>query len=428
MMKSHSSLSCWFGFAAAVGSLALAGCTGDESVVQEDTSASALAAPTEGSAEARIEAAVRDIESGRNFEAARGALEQVIENPASTSDQRDDAGLALSRLHEIEGDQQAAIETVEKVLASHPLGSRFAARDRAHRRLRFLLTGSETEPSRPPAEEEVAPIAKVLARHFAEGPDGTTKVNLLLFGRPPETGADLGTFRISGALRDNKREACPLCDDGVSVHTSRSQHSSWVAIPTAAAGDPDQMPTLSSSLTVFYYDLRSNRIPSRYDDFLPLPSKEIAAHIEKGQGLVAVKTRDAAPPVVLIAAPRWALLPDVEAAFAQMTSLPSEPTPVTLSLGLRQNEIRAGVRAIHPELRACYENHLKSVPDARGKMVISFAIDGQGSVREVEPTAASTLADPALQQCFREAFGEMELPAIGKETTVTYPIALSPSR
>jgi hypothetical protein len=199
-----------------------------------------------------------------------------------------------------------------------------------------------------------------------------------------------------------------------------------VSIPATLAAGASKTPNLATALTVFYYDLETNRIPSRYDAYLPMQSARIAAHLEKGEGLIAVKVREGAPPIIVLAAPRWAMLSEVEKAFAAMTELPTEPTPVPLSLALRPKEIHAVVRSTYPQLRSCYETLLASAPDAQGKVVASFAIYPAGTVEDLDMTKDSTLTDATLQGCFKTVFAGMRFPATGRTTTVQYPISLSP--
>lgn len=374
----------------------------------------------------RVEAAVRDIETGHDLDAARGVLEGVLADPAATGDQRDDARLGLSRCYELQGDEEGAVRVVEQLLASHDVSDRYAARELAERRLRVLLTGEDRSAPGPMPDGKVAPVAKALAKHFVPGPDGKTRVEILLFGRAPEEESPLGTFNISDALRELRETACPLCDDPLSVSTSRSQSSSWVSLPSVLAAGPESGPTLPTALTVFYYDLESNRIPSRYDEHLPLPSDQVAKRVETGQGLIAVRTREGAPPVVLLAAPRWALLTEVEKAFAEMRELPTEPTAVDLAPGLRPKEIQAAIRGSYKKLRSCYDRHLESVPDAQGKIVMQFKIDGEGRVKDALPAESSTISDPTLDRCFVDAFSSIVFPSTDDEYTVRYAVALSP--
>lgn len=379
------------------------------------------------SAELKIERAVRDIESGQNLDAARAQLDAVLADPAVSPDLRDDARLALSRLHEIRGEDEQAIVAIEQLLASHRLDAKYAAHQAAERRLRFLLTGSEDSLPRSEARDVIPPIAHRLAGFFTPDSQGTTHVGILIFGRAPETGEPTGAFNIAEALQARKQESCPLCTDGVSVSTSRSQTSSWVMLPAAAAAAPSEGPTYANALTVFYFDLETNRIPSRYDSYLPMRSDDVVARLEKGEGVVAVKVRDGAPPVVLLAAPRWGLLSDVEQAFSKLEELPAEPQSVSVDPKLRSDEIRAVVRGGYPKLRKCYEDLLATDPDARGKVVLGFAIEN-GSAVDVEVDAQSTLTDAALQSCFLGAFRSLRFPAAPGRVTVKYPIALSPDK
>jgi len=400
-------------------------CAGSEAVEPGESTEATESPVISASLGDQIEKAVRDIETGRNLKEARATLDQALVDPTSTSDQRDDARLALSRYHELSGDKEAAVRVVEELLASHRIDMRYAARGLAEKRLRLLLTGSEEDAPRLPADTTVAPVAKALADHFVAGADGSTTVEILIFGRTPDDDDTVGTFNIAGAIREKKQEDCPLCNDSTNTHTSRSQTSSWVSIPAAAAADPAKELTPAKSLTVYYYDLETNRVPSRYDAYLPLPSEQIAAHLEKGEGLIAVKTREGAPPIVVLAAPRWAMLSEVEKAFANMTELPKEPTPVALNPTPRPKEIQAVVRSSYPKMRKCYETHLASVPDARGKIVMSFAIDAEGAVQDLD-SSESTLTDGSLRGCFETVFSGMKFPATGGRVTVKYPISLTP--
>jgi hypothetical protein len=416
-----------------LGMVVMAGCLGVAAGCAQPTDAGAGAAAVEVDpgatvAEGRIETALRDVETGRNLPAARGVLEQALGDEAITSDQRDDARLALSRLYELQGDKEAAIRAVEELLGSYRAETRFASRDLAERRLRKLLTGDEAESPSHRNPGEVAPIAGALASFFAKEKDGTTRAQVLIFGRSPEEGRHSPMLNFSGALQEKRREECPLCTDSVGVNSSVSQVSSWVSIPAALAANPETSPSLGSSLVIYYYDLETNRIPSRYDAHLPMPSEAVARRLEAGEGLIAVRVREGAPPLVLLAAPRWAMLSEVEKAFAQMRELPKEPTPVVIDNRLRSTEIQSVVRSAYPKLRACYETHVAAVPDAEGKIVMGFSIDAEGRAQDVKATEDSTLQDAQLQRCFVEVFGTLTFPAAGKNTTVTYPIALSPSR
>src|SRR5262249_49351781 len=145
------------------------------------------------------------------------------------------------------------------------------------------------------------------------------------------------TFDISDALREIRAEQCPLCDERIRISERVGRSSSWTSIPRERA-------RLESALVVYYYDLDRDKIPSRYDALLPMPTAQIAAYLQKGEALVAAKERPGAPPVILVAAPRAAQLQDVEAQMATWTKLPLGSDGVKLvkiDAELRRDEIRA---------------------------------------------------------------------------------------
>jgi hypothetical protein len=183
---------------------------------------------------------------------------------------------------------------------------------------------------------------------------------------------------------------------------------------------------LATSLTVFYYDLEHNQVPGRYDAHLPIPSEKVASLLTPEQGVVVVKLRPGAPPIVLIAAPRWALLSEVEEVFSNMTEFPTEPKLVPLGPNLRAKEIRSAVRASNPSFRKCYEDLLEKQPDAEGKLVLGFEIEGDGTVEGARIEEESTLRDQQLHRCFVDVARGLSFPALRGKTTVRYPIELRP--
>jgi hypothetical protein len=392
-----------------------------------DTEAQGAAAKSAESSSAialRIEQAERKLDLGREIPAAREALSSVLKDPAATPDQRDQARLGLSRVLEAEGDLEAATSAVEALLAEHGDSRRFALEEAAEKRLRKLLTGSDAEPPTAGAEEpqQVSPFARALSEHFPKPEAGRRDVNIsiLAFGGSQEVSRRLGTFAITEAIRELRRKACPTCNDKLSFNTQSSRSSGWLGIPRSRA-------RLASSLAVFYFDLGSQRIPARYDAELPIPSAQIVAHLSRGAGLVAVRKREGAPPEVLIAAPRPALLPAVEQALAAMTSLPTDPVEVPLSQSLTASEVQAVVRGAFPAYRACYEDLLRRSPTAAGTIPLKFTIQSDGSVTDLGiDTASTTLHDATLEQCLMATTSPLVFPTAPSKTTVVYPIAFSP--
>jgi hypothetical protein len=99
----------------------------------------------------------------------------------------------------------------------------------------------------------------------------------------------------------------------------------------------------------------------------------------------------------------------------------------------RRTYIRDAVRQQYfPIARSCYQELLERQPKAAGKVVMSFAIvgDGQdGVVDRVELTDDTTMDDPEFTSCMRESMYStiFEPPPPGsEETSVVYPIALEP--
>jgi hypothetical protein len=109
------------------------------------------------------------------------------------------------------------------------------------------------------------------------------------------------------------------------------------------------------------------------------------------------------------------------------------PPPTPEEEERRRQYIREAVREQYfPIARSCYEELLAREPTASGKVVMSFAIVGDGEdgvVDRVELGDDSTIEDPELTLCMRESMYStiFEPPPPGaEETTVVYPIALEP--
>jgi hypothetical protein len=99
----------------------------------------------------------------------------------------------------------------------------------------------------------------------------------------------------------------------------------------------------------------------------------------------------------------------------------------------RRVYIREAVREQYfPIARSCYGELLERQPTAAGKVVMSFAIVGDGEdgvVDRVELGEDTTMDDPEFVLCMRESMYStiFEPPPPGtEETTVVYPIALEP--
>jgi hypothetical protein len=385
----------------------------------------ATAAPKAPALSLRLEQAERSLDLGRDVAGARAALEAILRDPAITPEQRDQARFALSRAHEAAGDREAAIAAIEALLADHPDGARYPLEQTAEARLRKLLTGSEGEPKKwMPDGRQAPPFARVLAKYFPVPRDtkqGVT-VRVAAFGGDNETSDRLGTFAVGRAIRELRREACALCDERLPIHLAATRIGSWTGIPRTRA-------QLGSALVIHYFDLGEGRTPARYDAELPLPSAEIVAHLERGEGLVAARERPGAPPVILIAAPREAQLADVEEALAEMKELPLEPKVVEIKPTLKANEIQGVMRASFDKFRGCYEAVLRRAPDAKGKATLRFTIRPDGVVEKATvETSEGALHDATFEGCMGTAVGAITFPSTRAKdpTTVTYPISFAP--
>jgi TonB family protein len=374
-----------------------------------------------GSTALTIEQASQKLDLGKKVKSSRATLERIVADPATSADDHDRAALALSRAYQAAGDHEHAIRTVEGLLAAHVDDHRWALSRAASKELRRLLTGKaeDNAPSFDP-DRVVSPFARVLAPYFPVGADKRLSANILLFGGEDATSNKLGTFAVGDAAREMRLERCPLCQDDLrrDIHVGRT---SWTGIPA-------YRDRLSGALDVFYFDLGSERIPTRYEQYLPLPEKEIVSHLQNGEGVIAARERKGGPPSILIAAPRRAQLPDVEEALSKRTSLPTEPAVVKVSPAPRPGEIRGVVRAAFPGFKSCYDKLLASAPAATGRVMLKFTIGADGSVTDSSIDAArSSLQDNTFDGCTLDVTRKLRFPASGHgSTTVDYPITFSP--
>jgi hypothetical protein len=293
------------------------------------------------------------------------------------------------------------------------------------------VTGKETEDRSFNTVEKFAPVAGALAGYFQADEHGETLVDVLAFGRNGEKLEELGGLAIPAAKRDAMRQACTFCDNNLKVYQSISRSGSWVDLLRSTGEIKPGMPQADRSLVIFYFDLEANRVPSRYDEYLAIPSADIVAKLSAGEGVIAFRERKGAKPTIVIAAPRTGQLPAVEEAFSKLTSLPKQPISVTVDPKLSAEEIQSVVRASFHEAKQCYSHLLESDPKAAGTMVVKFEINGDGTVKgtttdDGKSGSRTTLTDPTMTQCVTSMFAKLKFPAAGKTSTVAYPIAFSP--
>ncbi|MBK7396729.1 MAG: AgmX/PglI C-terminal domain-containing protein [Myxococcales bacterium] len=395
------------------------GCLGQPEATPAEAGAAPSAVPSAAPVSKvalEVEQAIRNVDVGKSLGEARATLEASLGDATLSDDLRDEATLALARARDALGDREAAITTVEGLLEKRVDKHPWRFEDAADALLQKLVSGG-AQPSLGEADEGsivVSPFARALTPFFPVQ-EGAVKVSLLQFGAPTDAD-ELGTFAVVDAVRAKAREACPLCDKSPSGHTSSSRHGSWTSIPAQRA-------RLDRSLVVFFFDLGAHKIPARYDAYLPLPSAEVIGRLEKGEGLVVVKSRPGAPPVILLGAPREAQLPDVQKALAAMTEIPAAPVAVPLTANLRPREIKAVMRSARGAMKKCVEEH---APKADGTLKLRFDVKEDGTVANLTTKPEGEgVSDAAFLACIDKAAGALTFPKTGQKLTVAYPIRVT---
>ncbi|MFO0547638.1 MAG: AgmX/PglI C-terminal domain-containing protein [Polyangiaceae bacterium] len=425
----NKSLSVVFG--ASVLAVSLVGCSTPELSSDTETSDVADVAPRSAPAAESVEATrvavertLRELDRGGDPHATRVALEALLADPAIGADDRTAALLGLSRALEAEGDLDGAATAVETVLMSPDAREHGATRDAAERQLRRLLTGHENEtvPSLGNGEP-TAKVAHLLSKYFPADATGRTLVDICVFGEHGHL--ESGIWDIADAKR-LEGEASVGSDQRVGQSISSS--GSWIALPRMMGEQAADMPQPDRSMVVFFYDLGDNKVPARYDAYLPIPSAEIEAALEQGNGLVAIREREAGKPLVVIAAPREAQFATVHAVFADLAELPTEPILVPLEKKLLPGEIQAVVRSEFGALRKCYSEARTRDASLEGKLELSFSIDGEGVVTTAALGEGSTLTEATLASCALDMVKRLHFPASGasEPTKVTYPVVMTP--
>lgn len=392
---------------------------------QAEKAAPSVEAAADDASAVELERLLRRVERGEATKADAEALTRIIAEAKLPIDALDRASLALSTALNKNGDREGAVRAVEDLMKRHGGDSTFEAHDAARNRLRLLLTGTETEPpSYAQNMEPVAAVAKNLVSYFPEDARGATIVDVLTVGRAPKAGDPHGILNLRAAKRQIEEEACSVCDINIKVGLSHSRVDSWAELPIYAGERRAEMANPDRSLVIVYFDLSQNRVPSRYDAYLAVPSDETVERLERGEAFVAVRERPGKKPVVLLAAPRAYQLAEVEKTFADMTSIPTAPVVVEVPKKLQPPEIQGIVRGGFGRFRVCYETLLKVDPKAAGKVTLKFKIDGAGLPQGV--STESTMSDPQVSKCIAEQMTLMRFPATGETLTITYPIVFSP--
>ncbi len=404
--------------------LTLSGCANSDTLASETDASSAeevQATPPLSDADIIIERVERTIDRGEDAADSIPMLVALLRDPATTPAEHGAATLALSRAYAAVGDAERAIATLEKELARDSHGPNWSPRE-VRARLRELLTGSrEAQGIEPRKNVEAPPFARLLGKYFPAPDDGRVNTNYFIVGGDGAASDAIGTFDVAAGLRAQQEADCPLCTEGISVRTSRSR-SDWLMVPADEAKFGDAM-------LVFYFDLGKNRIPARYERHLPMKVADIERELENDKSFALAAEREGAPPVILIAAPRTALLEDVEKHLSQLDTLPRTPEYVDVSLRLRPSEIKGVIRSAYfASARACYEALLENDDGARGRIELGFKIQGDGVATDVsiDSSDGSLKAEPFVS-CLRTVIEKVRFPASGSAiVTVRYPIVFAP--
>lgn len=97
--------------------------------------------------------------------------------------------------------------------------------------------------------------------------------------------------------------------------------------------------------------------------------------------------------------------------------------------GLSKDQLQRVVKKHVKEMSDCYERALVKNPSLMGKIVLSWNVEKDGSVAEVE-VDSNTLKDPEVTRCLssRPATWKFPKPADGEPVRVSYPFVFSPAQ
>jgi hypothetical protein len=365
-----------------------------------------------------VDDALAEAETGHDPAASRARLEAILADTTTAKEDRGRVSLGLARLVE-STDKERAIQLTEQAVS---LGN-----EDADKHLFKMLTDKDPPSvwARRSAPGPITPSAKALAKFWpAATPDRSVDIEIYEFGGLDEwEGGPKGTFDVGSVLRENAVDICGLCDEvKTKIHTHQSREPFWTGLVHYNA-------QLEHALVVVYVD-QETIPPARYQQWIAAPIDSIESAINRGEGVVAVKTRPSAPPIVTIAAPRFTQLAAVEKAFSEMATLPTKPVTVALPENLTPAEIRSTVRGRFGQFRNCYNALLKTNPTAAGTFEISYTVANDGTTKGATIALPAALEEPTFRACVQSAAETFTYPAWSRDpkstTTVRYPITVKP--
>ncbi|MEN9529657.1 MAG: hypothetical protein RI932_1530 [Pseudomonadota bacterium] len=94
---------------------------------------------------------------------------------------------------------------------------------------------------------------------------------------------------------------------------------------------------------------------------------------------------------------------------------------------LSKEEVEGVIRSNLPQIRACYERSLQTIPNLKGRVMTSFEIGANGKVSRSE-IANSTLNHPPTEQCVAQSIRQWQFPNPrgGGNVRVNYPFSFGP--
>ena len=103
----------------------------------------------------------------------------------------------------------------------------------------------------------------------------------------------------------------------------------------------------------------------------------------------------------------------------------SEKQAVQRRKELGAEDIRRSVHQQMPRVRACYERVLKGEENLRGRLVMAFSIEPDGSVSSAK-VANDELGSDKVARCVTHAVGAFRFPAGTEAVAVEYPMVFEP--
>jgi len=379
---------------------------------------SSVPSAADASPRTTVDDALAEAETGHDLAASRARLEAILADTTTGKEDRARVSLALARLVE-STDKERAIALTEQAVS---LGN-----EDADKHLFKMLTDKDPPSvwTRRNSPGPVTPSAKALAKYWpAATPERAVEIEIYAFGGLDDwEGGPKGTFDISSVLREQAVETCGLCDEvKTKIHTHSSREPFWTGLARYTS-------SLDHALVVVYVD-QETIPPARYQQWVAAPIDSIASAIGRGEGMVAVKQRPSAPPIITIAAPRFTQLAAVEKAFSEMAQLPAKPVTIALPDKLAPTEIRSAVRSHFSQFRACYDALRKTSPTASGTFELSYSVASDGTAKGVTVAMPASLEDATFRACVQSAAESITYPAWSHDakatTTVRYPITVTP--